>query len=347
LLRASLIRLDDEEHIVVVVMHHIVSDGWSVGVLIREQAALYAAYAEGRPSTLAELPVQYADFAHWQRQWSQLEVMRTQHAFWERQLAAAPEMLELTTDFPRPAVQAWRGARQPLTLSLALTDALKALSRREGVTLFMTLLAAFQTLLHRYSGQSDIVVGSDIANRHRVEIEGLIGFFSNMLVLRTDLSGDPTFRELLARVREMTLEAYSNQDVPFEKLVEVMRPKRGLGYTPLFQVVFTLQNAPTPPLELPGLAARPLEVDCETAKFDLVLNMWDNEDGLTGSLEYSTDLFRAQTVAQMLQHFSNLLRSAASQPDARLSELEILSEEENILLGATTDIQELNEGFSF
>ncbi|HYO99536.1 MAG TPA: amino acid adenylation domain-containing protein [Pyrinomonadaceae bacterium] len=347
LLRASLIRLEDEEHIVVVVMHHIVSDGWSVGVFIRELTALYGAYTDGRPSTLDELPMQYADFAHWQREWANLEVMRMQHAFWERQLATAPEVLELPTDFPRPAVQTWRGARQPLTLPLALTDTLKALSRREGVTLFMTLLAAFQTLLHRYSGQSDIVVGSDIANRHRVEIEGLIGFFSNMLVLRTDLSGDPTFRQLLGRVREMTLEAYSNQDVPFEKLVEVMRPKRGLGHTPLFQVVFTLQNAPTPPLELPGLTARPLEVDCETAKFDLVLNMWDNEDGLTGSLEYSTDLFRAQTVARMLQHFGNLLHSAAAQPDARLHELEILSEEENILLGASTDIQEWNEGFSF
>jgi amino acid adenylation domain-containing protein len=347
LLRASLIRLDDEEHIVVVVMHHIVSDGWSVGVLIRELTALYGAYTDGRPSTLEELPMQYADFAHWQRQWANLEVMRMQHAFWERQLAAAPEVLELPTDFPRPTVQTWRGARQPLTLPLSLTETLKALSRREGVTLFMTLLAAFQTLLHRYSGQTDIVVGSDIANRHRVEIEGLIGFFSNMLVLRTDLSGDPTFRELLGRVREMTLEAYSNQDVPFEKLVEVMRPKRGLGYTPLFQVVFTLQNAPTPPLELPGLIARPLEVDCETAKFDLVLNMWDNDDGLTGSLEYSTDLFRAQTITRMLQHFGNLLRSVASQPDARLHELEMLSEEESILLGAATEIQELNEGFSF
>jgi non-ribosomal peptide synthetase component F len=296
---------------------------------------------------LQELSIQYADFAHWQRQWLQLEVLETQLSYWKRQLDSAPAILELPTDHPRPTVQTWHGAKQTLLLSTSLAESLKDLSRREGTTLFMTLLAAFEVLLYRYTDQTDIVVGSDIANRNHVEIEGLIGFFSNMLVLRVDLSGNPTFRQLLERVREMSLEAYANQDVPFEKLVEVIQPRRQLSHSPLFQVVFTLQNAPAPTLELRGLTLRQLEVDYGAAKFDLVLNMWEHEHGLIGSLEYNTDLFAAATITRMLGHFEELLKNIILHPNTHLDSLEIFSAEERNVLDASTTIEELDESFSF
>jgi len=347
LLRVSLLLLDEDEYILVIVMHHIVSDGWSIGVLIGEETTIYEAFSAGRPSPLAALPIQYADFAHWQRRWLESEEAETQLTYWRRQLANASPLLRLPTDYPRPLVRTGRGARRPVALPLGLTQGLKDLSQREGATLFMCLLAAFKTLLYRYTGQTDIVIGSDIANRNRVEVESLIGFFSNMLVLRTELSDSLTFRELLARVREVTLEAYANQDVPFEKLVEVLQPRRDLRYTPLFQVVFTLQNAPTPPLELPGLRLDLVEVDYGASKFDLVMNMWDLDQGLAGSLEYNTDLFVAPTILRMLGHFKRLLTSAVAAPDARLKDLEIFSEEERTFLGRQTDIEELQGSFSF
>jgi Condensation domain/AMP-binding enzyme/AMP-binding enzyme C-terminal domain/Phosphopantetheine attachment site len=260
LLRAKLIRLGAEEHALILTMHHIVSDGWSQGVFWRELTTLYEAFAAGKPSPLPGRTIQYADFAHWQRLWLQGEVLDTQLAYWTRQLAGI-STLQLPTDRPRPEVNTFRGARRVLTLSPTLTQALKALSRRHGVTLFMTLLAAFQTLLHRYTGQDDIAVGSLIANRNRAEIEGLIGFFVNTLVLRTDLSGDTSFQELLERVREVALGAYSHQDLPFEKLVEELQPQRHLSHNPLFQVLFIFQNAPRPATELMGLTLRSLEVD--------------------------------------------------------------------------------------
>jgi hypothetical protein len=251
LLRATLLRLGEKDHVLLLTMHHIVSDGWSMGVLFREVSVLYEAFATGEPSPLSELPIQYADFAVWQRQWLQGEVLEKQLDYWRKQLEAAPPLLELLTDRPRPTIQAYRGARQALILPPSLTEALKALSLREEVTLFMMLLAGFKTLLYRYTGQGDIIVGSPIANRNRVEIEGLIGFFVNTLVLRTDLSENPTFRQLLRRVREVCLEAYAHQDLPFEKLVEELQPERNLGYSPLFQVMFILQNAPGSALEFP------------------------------------------------------------------------------------------------
>jgi len=232
-------------------------------------------------------------------------------------------------------------------LSQPLTESLKELSRREGLTLFMTLLAALETLLYRYSGQTDIVVGSDIANRNHVQIESLIGFISNMLVLRVDLSANPSFRELLGRVRDVSLEAYAHQDLPFDKLVEVMQPRRNLNHTPLFQVVFTLQNAPAPPFELPDLTITQLEVDYGAAKFDLVLNMWEQEHGLTGSLEYNTDLFEAETIIRMVRHFEVLLESIVAHPETHLDALEIFSDNEKDLLKTATTIQELDQNFTF
>ncbi|RMF36691.1 MAG: non-ribosomal peptide synthetase, partial [Chloroflexi bacterium] len=241
LLRVTLLRLGDEEHVALLTMHHIISDGWSMRVLVQELAALYDAFSHGRPSPLPDLPIQYADFALWQREWLQGEVLEEQLAYWKQQLSGSPPVLELPTDRPRPPVQSFRGAHRPFMLPRPLSQAIKALCRREGVTPFMLLLAAFQTLLHRYTGQDDISVGTPIANRNRAEIEGLIGYFANTLVLRTDLSGDPPFRELLKRVREVALGAYAHQDLPFEMLVDALQPERDLSHTPLFQVMFVLQ----------------------------------------------------------------------------------------------------------
>jgi acyl-CoA synthetase (AMP-forming)/AMP-acid ligase II/acyl carrier protein len=264
LLRATLLRLSPEEHVLLLTMHHIVSDGWSHGVFWRELAMLYEAFATGKSSPLPDLSIQYADFAHWQLQWLQGEVLEARLAYWKPQLASL-STLQLPTDHPRPAVQTSGGTWYPLRLSPALTQELKALSQQHGVTLFMTLLAAFQSMLHRYTGQDDIVVGSLIANRNRVEIEGLIGFFVNTLVLRTDLSGNPSFQALLGRVREVTLGAYSHQDLPFEKLLEELRPQRDLSHNPLFQVMFVLHNTPRQAPQLPGLTVRFLEIDMQKA----------------------------------------------------------------------------------
>ena len=308
-------------------MHHIVSDGWSHGVFWRELAVLYDAFTTGQPSPLPRSLIQYADFAYWQQQWLRGEVLDTQLAYWKQQLAGV-SMLQLPTDHPRPAVQTFRGARHFLTLSPTLTQALKTLSQRHGVTLFMTLLAAFQTLLHRYTGQDDIAVGSLIANRNRVELEGLIGFFVNTLVLRTDLSGDPSFRELLERVRAVTLGAYEHQDMPYEKLLEALRPPRDLSRNPLFQVLFVLHNTPQQALELPGLTVHPLEIDPGTARFDITLEFWETPEGLRGRFEYSTDLFEAATIARMAGHLQTLLEGIVADPEQRLSQLPLLTADE-------------------
>ncbi|HEY7493275.1 MAG TPA: amino acid adenylation domain-containing protein, partial [Candidatus Tectomicrobia bacterium] len=268
LLRVGLLRLDEQEHILLFTMHHIVSDAWSMGVLVREVAALYAAFSTGKPSPLPELRLQYADFASWQRQWLQGEVLESHVSYWKQQLDGAPKVLELPTDRPRPAVQTWRGARQSLVLSDNLTVALKALSRREGVTLFMTLLAAFKTLMHHYTAQADMVVGTNTANRSHAQTADLIGFFVNQLVLRTDLSGNPRFRELLGRVRDMALGAYAHQDLPFEKLVEDLQPQRDMSRSLLFQIKFELQDGTARVLELPGLTLTPLEIDHTVVRHD-------------------------------------------------------------------------------
>ncbi|BAZ22617.1 McnC protein [Kalymmatonema gypsitolerans NIES-4073] len=337
LLQVTLLRLDEAEHILVLNMHHIVSDGWSIGVLIREIALLYTAFASNQRSSLPELPIQYADFAYWQRQWLQGEVLAKQLGYWQKQLEGV-SMLNLPTDRPRPALPTYRGARQFLQLPKSLSEALETLSQQEGVSLFMTMLAAFQILLYRYTQQEDIAVGSAIANRNRSEIEGLIGFFVNSLVLRTDLSGNPTFRELLSQVRDVALEAYAHQDLPFEKLVEELHPERNLNQNPLFQVVFALQNAPMSALELPELTLSPLPFDSETTRFDLEFHLWErtpqnglwvnSSEGISGFVIYSTDLFDDSTINRMLGHFQTLLESIVAHPEQRIADLPFLSEAE-------------------
>ncbi|MCG3161078.1 MAG: Linear gramicidin synthase subunit D [Acidobacteria bacterium] len=329
LLRATLLRLEPERHVVLFTMSHIVSDGWSIGVLVREVGMLYDAFANGRPSPLPELPIQYADFAQWQRRWLRGEEMERRLAYWKKQLANSPPMLALPTDRPRPAVQTFRGRVQSISLTSELSAAIRELSRQTDCTLFMTLLAAFKTLLLRYTGQEDILVGTVVANRNRAEIEPLIGFFVNTLALRGDLSGDPSFRELLGRVREMTLGAYAHQDLPFEKLVGEIQPDRDLSHAPLFQVAFQLRSARhQEAFEAPGLALSLLEVESKTAKFDLALSMVEGKDRLSGTLEYNTDLYDDATITRLLGHFRTLLESVAADPDRRLSSLPIIGDAE-------------------
>ncbi len=328
LLRAALLRLGEQEHVLVMTLHHIIADGWSAGVLVREIAMTYPALAAGRPSPLSALAIQYADYATWQRQWLHSEAIHGQIGYWKRQLAGSPPLLELPTDRPRPAVQNYDGARRPFMLPQGLSDQLKVLSQQAGVTLFMTLAAVFQTLLARYSGQDDICIGTPVANRSRAEISGLIGFFVNMLVLRGDLSGDPSFRELLERVQKVATEAYAHQDVPFEMLVDELQPERNLSHTPLFQVVIALQKAPLQRLELPGITLEPMLADSLTAKFDLTLSLVERTDGLRGAVEYNTDLFDEATIARMLGHFQTLLEAVVVDPDQRISRLPLLGEAE-------------------
>ncbi|HEY9404500.1 MAG TPA: amino acid adenylation domain-containing protein [Pyrinomonadaceae bacterium] len=327
LFRATLLRLDEEEHILAFTLHHIVTDGWSEGVLINEIVRLYEAFLNRQPSPLSPLPIQYADFAHWQREWLQGERLESQIDYWKRQLANLPE-LRLGDENRRPLQQTRRGATQTLTLSRQVTQALKNISRREGTTLFMTLLAAFKTLLHRLAGQEDIVVGTGIANRNRAETEGLIGFFVNQLVLRTDLSGNPNFRELLARVREVTLGAYAHQNLPFEKVVEVLRPERRLDRAPLFQTVFVMQNAPSATLELPGLTLNPLRIEKGTAHVDLTLSITETEQGLFAAMEYNTDLFSDRYITLMLKHFEALASGIAVHPEDRLLDFPLGADEQ-------------------
>ncbi|HYR06116.1 MAG TPA: condensation domain-containing protein, partial [Longimicrobium sp.] len=332
LFRATLLRLGEEDHVLLLSVHHIVTDGWSTGVLFRELSALYEAYLAGRESPLPELAVQYADYAVWQREQLAGEVLDRQLAYWKERLAGAPELLELPTDRPRPAVQTYRGAAIPLGLPLELLERLQALGRSEGATLYMTLLGAFQVLLGKYAGSEDVVVGSPIAGRTRGEVEGLIGFFVNTLVLRTDLSGDPSFREVLRRAREVTLGAYEHQEVPFEKLVAELQPERSLSHSPLFQVMFTLENTRGGGSALPGLELSGVGAELASGKFDLVLELAATPQGLRGGLHYSTDLFERDTVERMLGHLERVLEQVAADADVRLSQLELLGQAERALV---------------
>ncbi|MEH2411060.1 amino acid adenylation domain-containing protein [Nostoc sp.] len=334
LLKSSLLRLKEDEHILLFTIHHIIADGWSAGLLVNEVAALYESFSHGKLSPLPELPIQYVDFAAWQRQWLQAEVLQSQISYWKKHLEGAPAVLELPTDYPRPAVQTFQGGSYSFELSVELSQALKKLSQHQGSTLFMTLLAAFQTLLWRYTGSEDIVIGSPIANRNCAQIEGLIGFFVNTLVLRTNFAGNPTFEELLARVREVALGAYAHQDLPFEQLVEELQPPRNLSHTPLFQVMFALQNAPMSALELPGLSLSPLKSNSGTAKFDMTLDMTETAQGLVGILEYDTDLFESSTISRMAGHLQTLLQGIVDNSQQLVSELPLLTEPEwqNLLI---------------
>ena len=340
LLRAALLRLEEKEHVLLVTMHHIVSDGWSMGVLFREMALLYEAFSGGKPSSLTELSIQYADFSQWQRRWLQGEVLERQLSYWKRQLEGELPVLELPTDRPRPPVQTYNGAACSLMLPRELSESLKALSRKEEVTLFMILLAAYQVLLHRYSGKDDILVGTPIANRNHPGIEGLIGLFVNTLVLRTDLSGAPGFLELLGRIRETALGAYEHQDLPFEKLVEEMRPERDVSRTPMFQTMFQLRNIPKKTPHFPGLEFHDFDVPVQTANFDLSVDITEEDEGLFCLFEYNTDMFDHDTVRRMLGHYQTLLAGIAADPERKVSMLPLLTDpERNQVLVEWNDTQ--------
>ena len=344
LLRASLLRTGDEDHLLILTMHHIIFDGWSIGVLVGELATLYDSIAAGVEAKLPELPLQYRDFARWQRDWLRGERLEQGLSYWRRQLRGAPHLLELPADHPRPPVQTFRGAHQAVTLPQTLSKALAEVGRSEGATLFMTLLAAFKVLLFRYTGNTDIVVGSPIANRTWTETEQLIGFFLNTLPLRTDLSGQPSYRDLLRRVRQVTLSAYAHQEAPFEKLVEELQPVRSTAHNPLFQVMFVLQNTPAPVAACGTLAFQLVEHENWVSKFDLSLSLSETEDGLRGWIEYSTDLFEAATISRLIAHFEVLLGSIVLAPDTPIDRLPILtSAEKTRLLADPPDLQESAE----
>lgn len=329
LVRAILVRLNTVEHLLLLTLHHIVSDGWSLKIFLNELATLYTAYSKGRPSPLPELPLQYVDYALCQRVWLQGGTLERLLTYWINQLASAPMVLELPTNRARPTIPNFQGAYHSFTLAHPLVRALKSLSQQEGVSLFMALLAAFQALLSRYIGQSDFMVGVPIAGRTHTELEGLIGFFVNTLALRADLSDNPTVRELLRRVRKVCLEAYEHQDLPFERLVEELRPDRSLSHTPLIQVMFLFQDAPGMTVELPGLCLTLQEYSNSTAKFDLVFEIVEGIEGdLKGNIEYSADLFEAEMIGRMADHFQMLLQGIVADPEQHVSKLPILTDKE-------------------
>lgn len=328
LLRVTLLGHSANDHILLLTMHHIISDAWSMSILAGEVSRLYQSYSTGAPSPLAELRIQYSDYAAWQRSTIQGEVLESQLDYWRRQLAGAPPMLALPADRPRPAVQRFRGRSKSFLVPAALADQLKQLSKQCKVTLFTTLTAALQTLLYLYSYQDDVSIGAPVSNRNRSELEGMIGFFVNTLVLRTDLSGDPTFAELLERVRETVVGAQAHQDVPFEKLVEVLQPERDLSHTPLFQVAFSFDNTPDNAGAVPALTFVPFEIDTRNARFDLQLTLSEISRGLAGSLEYNSDLFDGPTIDRLIEHFQTLLAAVVANPGCRISELPLLGEEE-------------------
>ncbi|BDI19710.1 hypothetical protein ANSO36C_55120 [Nostoc cf. commune SO-36] len=333
LLRVKLLRLNPEEHILLFIMHHIVSDGWSIGVLIYELATLYQDFCDDKVLSLPELPIQYGDFAIWQQEYLQGEALTAQKNYWKRQLGGALPVLQLPTDYPRPAVQSYKGNNYCFTIPKYLTTALKMLSQQAGATLFMTLLTAFKILLYRYSQENDIIIGTAIANRNLPQIEKLIGFFVNTLVLRTDVSDNPSFLDLLARVKETTLDAYTHQDLPFEQLVEEIQPERNLSHNPIFQVWFALNNSPMPALEIGELTLTISEAESATSQFDLSLDMVERQEELIGTFEYSSDLFDANTITHIAEHFQTLLAGIIANPKQPIASLPLLTKAaENDLL---------------
>ncbi len=325
LLRTTLLQLTNSEYVLLLSMHHIVSDGWSMSVFVNETAVLYESFRRAEPSPLEELPLQYADYAIWQREWLESSAAESQLSYWREQFSSQPAVLDLPFDRPRTTLPSTDGFKHSIVIDADLSARLKTLSRQEGVTLFMTLLAAFQTLLYRYTQQEDITVGSTVAGRDRKEIEGLIGCFLNTLVLRTDLSGDPTFRELLGRVRDVALAAYANQDVPVETLLEELQPERHLSHNPLFQVMFILQNAPLGLLQLSDVALSLLPSEYSTPKFDLTLDLSESGGGIEGFIEYRSELFDAETIARISDHFQTMLAAIVASPDTRVTLLPLLT----------------------
>jgi amino acid adenylation domain-containing protein len=328
MVRSTLVRLGEGEHVLLFTLHHISSDGASMEVLSREVSALYGAFAQGRPSPLAPPALQYADYAAWQRAWLSGDVLDGELGWWKGQLEGVPELLELPTDRPRPPVASHRGAAEAFELPEELAGALRTLAQREGCTLFMVLVAGLQALLGRYSGQDDVVVGTTVANRTRREVEALVGLFMNAVALRGDLSGDPEFRALLARVRAATLGAYEHQGVPFERVVEAVRPERTLSHDPVFQVLFELHAAPRSTDYVPGAGRKPVSSDAVTAKYDLTFVLFEQGDEVAGVLQYATDLFDRETAARLVEHYRALLESAVADPATRLSGLRLLRDGE-------------------
>jgi Condensation domain len=326
LMRVLLLQLKPEDHILVVTIHHIAFDVWSEGVFIRELMTLYNAFSTGQPSPLADLPIQYADFSVWQHQRLQGDMLDELLAYWQGHLHRA-SILELPTDYPRQAVHSYRGAMKRFSIEKECSHALVRLSRQKDVTLFMTLLTGFMTLLYQYTGQTDIVVGTDIANRTRSETEQLIGFFVNLLVLRGNLSNNPRFSDLLAQVHTMVLDAYAHQDLPFEKLVETLHLERTGNQIPLVRVLFVLQNVPWVSLDLAGLTVTPVDVEQTATRFELAFFMWESPEGLMGTVNYDEDLFESTTIARMIDHFKTLLLSISAQPDIYLDALKLYGEE--------------------
>ncbi|HEY6802276.1 MAG TPA: condensation domain-containing protein [Pyrinomonadaceae bacterium] len=332
-LRVSVLRLQPDEHVILFTMHHIACDSWSIDVLVREVATLYEAFSAGQSSPLPELPIQYADFAVWQRQWLQGKELENQQNYWRHQLAGMPLVLQLPFDRPRPARESSRGALHSIVLSKDLSTQLQTLSRKQGVTLFMTLLAGFKILLQYLTNQDDIVVGTDVANRGRVETENLIGFFVNQVVLRTRISAESTFAELLERVREVTLAGYANQDLPFEKVLELINPDRSLTHAPLFQVKLIMNHAGGGGggggLALRDLKLKSLNPERTTAQLDINLALWETPEGTGGWFNYNTDLFDSTTMARFATLFEKVLQAAALRPLATVSELRSMLAEED------------------
>jgi hypothetical protein len=335
LIRSSLIRLSDEEHLLLVTMHHIVSDGWSISIFMREFNALYRAYALGQPAELEPLPIQYADYAEWQRRWLSAEELARQGEYWQRKLTGAPLLLELPTDRPRPQIQDFSGADVPVVLDEALTRGLRALSQRHGLTLFMTLLAGWGLVLSRLSNQREVVIGAPSANRHRQEIEGLIGFFVNMLALRVDLTGSVSVRQLLERVRDTVLEAREHEALPFEQVVELLKPVRSLNHTPIFQATLAWQGFERPAFDLPRLQVRGLRGGGRSpAKFDVALALGEHQGRIIGSLNYATALFDESTARRFVEYLREALTQMVANPDQLVSTVDLLpaSERQKLLV---------------
>jgi amino acid adenylation domain-containing protein len=329
LVRPLLIHLSETEHVFAFVIHHIISDGWSLGIFTRELAALYDDFLHGRPASLTPLPIQYSDYVVWQEEFLETRKLRRQIEHWREKLGGEKlPVLQIPTDRPRPPVPSYRGSIATVDLDPDLSDGLREMGRGEGATLFMVLLAAFQTLLHRYSRQETILVGSPIANRNRVETENLIGFFLNMLPLKGDFSGKPDFQTLLRGVRKNALDAYANQDLPFERLVEILQPERDMAHHPLFQVMFAFQNYPIAETKLEGLSIRPMAIDRGVAQLDLSLYMWEEKDRITGFLEYSLDIFDPESIRVLVGHFKRLLRSLVQSPGTPVLQLDMITDEE-------------------
>jgi amino acid adenylation domain-containing protein/non-ribosomal peptide synthase protein (TIGR01720 family) len=335
LLRASLLRLSECEHVLLFTLHHIITDEWSMAVLMREMGMLYEAFSRGEESPLEDLSIQYADYATWQREWLRGEAQEKELSYWKKQLAGSPPVLELPADRPRPAVQSYRGAQEVMVIGGEVVDRIKELSRSEGVTMFMALLGAFYVLLHRYTGDEQLCVGTPIAGRKTKEVEQLVGLFVNTLVMKVELGGGQSFREVIGRVREVALGAYGHQELPFEMLVEHLQPERSLSHSPLFQVMFSVESIPRETLNIADLKIDPLEIDPRTAKFDLSLDIVDRGQTLTGVFQYNNDLFDAATVQRMIKHFARLIEGIATGPDSAISELPLLmdTERRQLLVG--------------